>query len=212
MIKRFICYVSGNLCARNCFIALSIFISSLSNLNSQNNNSEELNTNLPSSQSRLLSAGICFGVSTLGFPMLNGSIAFHKNRNIYSLRYVSASERIETLTLYSHSEPLEKISEIAFCFGKEKKFTHRFAGFIGGGVSYLQGMKRGRYLRTESGLFGDVRYYEEKEFKTVGLVIDGKIIFLMSKYFNLNLNGFADFNFYKIYGGVGLGLNFSLPI
>jgi len=159
----------------------------------------------------IISGTVGIGGSSLGFPMLNAGLSFQKNQHIYSLRYIFTEEAIEAVALYAHSEPLEKISEFGFLYSIEKKWTHRFSGSAGGGVSYVQGIKRGEYLHTDTSIFGNVQYYERKNFQSVGLMMDAKISLLLSKYFNLNANGFADLNIYKSFFGIGLGMNFNIP-
>ena len=159
----------------------------------------------------LISGTIGIGGSSLGFPMFNTGLAFQKNKHIYSLRYIFAEEAIEALALYPHSEPLEKISEFGFSYGIEKTWTHRFSVSIGGGISYVQGIKRGKYVYTEKAFFGDIKQYETIQFKSPGLIMDAKITLLLSKYFNFSLNGFADLNIYKSFFGIALGMNFNVP-
>lgn len=160
-----------------------------------------------------ISGIIGIGGSALGEIMFNAGLSFQKNRHIYGVRCIYAKEKlIEGLDFFAHSEPYENISELGFFFGLGKKITNRFFGNIGGGISYVQGEKRGKYVYTSKGFVsGNVDYYEEIQFKSPGLIMDAKITLLLGRYFNLSLHGVADWNLYKSFYGMVFGMGFNIP-
>lgn len=143
--------------------------------------------------------------------VFNTNLIYHKSQHVYALRYLFATEKKIGVDFSNYSAPYEEISELGIYYGRQKKWTKVFIGTIGGGISYVQGIKRGKYVYTRKTFFADIDYHEEIQFKSPGLIMDARIDLLLGRYFNLNLNGVADLNLFKSFYGIGLGIGFNIP-
>lgn len=157
-----------------------------------------------------ISGTIGIGGGSLG-RIFHANLSFHENRNIYALRYLFITEGKIGIDFSNHSEPYEKISELGIYYGRQRKWNKRLKGTIGLGISYVQGIKRGKYVYTKKTFFAEIDYHEQIQFYSAGLLADAKIVFGAGRYFNFTLNGVADLNLYKSFYGIGFGMGFNMP-
>lgn len=143
--------------------------------------------------------------------ILSINISLQNDNHIYGLRYTFDTDEELVINISNYSRPYEKSSEFGIYYGWQRRWSKKFYGTIGGGISYVYGVKRGNYLYTKKTFFSDVNYYEQKQFKSLGFITDARINFLLYKYINFSVNGVANLNYYRSFYGILLGIGFYIP-
>lgn len=154
--------------------------------------------------------GLIGGGGSTSSQMLGVNVCFQKDNIIYGLRYIYNTDE-KFINLSEYSLPYEKSLEFGIYYGRKRKWTKNFNGTLGGGMSYVYGVKRGDYLYTKNFFFSDISYYEQKKFKSIGFTADARINFILNKYINLSINGVVNLNYYRSFYGILLGIGFYIP-
>jgi hypothetical protein len=103
--------------------------------------------------------------------------------------------------------PNETLWDMAFMYGRFINGSHGIATFSGG-LSLVGGVERGRFLYNTAGWFGP-NVYESVHFATVGIPVEGQLLWTPGAHFGIGINGFCNLNPRKSFAGVLLCLKFG---
>ena len=162
--------------------------------------------------SRSINAEIGIGGGSIGAPVTSALISYQVNSNIYSARYTSAFERLESLAFYSHAHPLEKAFEFGFLYAHEVRLRKNVSAFIGEGISYIKGVKRNLFINSAGFVFGEIKNYSAINFRSAGAMLDSGLPLNLGKYFALELKAIGNLNVYKSFAAGLLTLKIKIPI
>jgi hypothetical protein len=135
----------------------------------------------------------------LGVCKVNGGGEYDKYKGLTSLG-INFSYQINKGLILFHCiynvefgvflpSPLESVWDFGAFYGRFAKTSYGFAS-VSGGVSYVGGVRQGRYLRTE----GFSNIYEKLTFNTVGIPIEGQLFWTPTSHFGIGIYGFANMN------------------
>jgi len=120
-----------------------------------------------------------------------------------SFRYL----RNEEFQILGPDSPLETVWDVGVLYGRIAKASYGFAS-VSAGISLVGGVRRGRYLSSSGGWFG-TRYFEEKNFITVGIPVEAQLFWTPLAFFGIGLYGFANLNIEKSFVGALLCIQFG---
>jgi len=138
-----------------------------------------------------------------GAPSFGGSLYYQSGINLLSFRYL----RNEEFQILGPDSPLETVWDVGVLYGRIAKASYGFAS-VSAGISLVGGVRRGRYLSSSGGWFG-TRYFEEKNFITVGIPVEAQLFWTPLAFFGIGLYGFANLNIEKSFVGALLCIQFG---
>ena len=135
-----------------------------------------------------------------GAPSFGGSFCYQSGKNLFSFRYL----RNEELQILGENSPSETVWDFGVLYGRIAKASYGFAS-ISTGISIVGGVQRGRYLSSSGEWFG-TSYYEENNFITVGITVEGQLFWTPLDFFGIGFYGFANLNKEKSFIGALLSI------
>jgi len=118
----------------------------------------------------------------------NLSAFFQYGSQVFGVRYAG---HLELNSLLS-AKPVDGLGEISLLYGTSAEWSHGFVS-LAAGLGYVEGIRRGKYLYTEPGLFGG-NVHEEIRYKTVGIPVDVQLSWTPFPVIGFGVNGFALLN------------------
>lgn len=131
-----------------------------------------------------------------GASSFGGSFCYQSDNSLHSFRYI----RNEEFQLLGSDLPTETVWDCGALYGRIAKASYGFAS-ISCGISILGGVRRGRYLSSSGNWFFATRYYDENNFITIGIPVEGQLFWMPSSFFGIGLYGFANLNNEKSFAG-----------
>lgn len=151
-----------------------------------------------------LGVGISAG-SGSGYLSVSGNFAYRQRNHLYLIRSVYNFEPGDWMGL-GVDWPRASVWDIGLLYGLSSNKSRSIAS-ISAGLAFVSGVRRGRFLGG-GGLFTN-RYYEKLTFQSVGLPIEGKLLWTPAYGFGLGFAMVADLNFEESFVGGQFCLRFG---
>ena len=129
-------------------------------------------------------------------PSFGLSLCYQSGKSLFSFQYLLSKE-FQALRTYS---PSETVWDCGILYGRIAKASYGFAS-ISTGISLVGGVRRGRYLSSSGGWFLGTNYYEQDNFVTVGIPVEGQLFWIPLNFLGIGLYGFANLNTEKSFIG-----------